>query len=173
MGRTISTDGSFFDLQRIEVLKGPQGTLYGRTQRRAPSTSCPFSRFGFLFSYGTISYGNYNAVTAEGAVNAPLGDKAALRISAGYVRHDAYQDDGESTEDTSGVRVQLKVEPTTDITLRASFDYAHEGGTNLGGNYIAKFALNPATGQYVVHTIQHRSLAGASTPPLRRPFERA
>ena len=151
VGRSISTDGSFFDLQRIEVLKGPQGTLYGRNATAGAINVLPVQPLLDSYSgYGTVSYGDYNAVTAEGAVNAPLGDKAALRISGGYVRHDGYQADGESSEDTGGVRIQLKAEPTTDLTIRGSFDYAHEGGTNLGGNYIGKFALNPATGQYVV-----------------------
>ena len=71
----------FFDLQRVEVLKGPQGTLYGRNATGGAINIIPEKPKLHDFSgYGIASYGNYNALQLEGAVNAPLGDNAALRV---------------------------------------------------------------------------------------------
>ena len=70
-----------FDLERIEVLKGPQGTLYGRNSTAGALniiTRKPQQEFD---AYTTLGYGNYETMDFEGAVNVPLGDTAALRFS--------------------------------------------------------------------------------------------
>jgi iron complex outermembrane receptor protein len=70
-----------FDLERIEVLKGPQGTLYGRNSTAGALniiTRKPQQEFD---AYATLGYGNYDTMDFEGAVNVPLGDAAALRLS--------------------------------------------------------------------------------------------
>ena len=70
-----------FDLERIEVLKGPQGTLYGRNSTAGALniiTRKPQQEFD---AYTTLGYGNYETLDFEGAVNVPLGDTAALRLS--------------------------------------------------------------------------------------------
>jgi len=151
VGRTSSNAGSFYDLQRIEVLKGPQGTLYGRNATAGAINVLPVQPIlGQWSGYGIASYGNYNSVTAEGAVNAPIGESAALRISGTYVRHDGYLADGTSSENSGGARAQLKVRLSPDLTIRLDADYAHQGGTGDGVNYIGKYAFNAATQQYVV-----------------------
>ena len=150
VGRTSSNAGSFYDLQRIEVLKGPQGTLYGRNATAGAINVIPVQpSLGEWSGYGLASYGNYNSVNAEGAINAPLGDSAALRVSGTYVRHDAYLADGTGTDNSGGARAQLKVRLSPDLTVRFDADYAHQGGTGDGVSYIGKYALNAATQQYV------------------------
>jgi len=70
-----------FDIERIEVLKGPQGTLYGRNSTAGALniiTRKPQQEFD---AYATLGYGNYETMDFEGAVNVPLGDTAALRLS--------------------------------------------------------------------------------------------
>jgi iron complex outermembrane receptor protein len=70
-----------FDLERIEVLKGPQGTLYGRNSTAGALnfiTRKPQQEFD---AYTTLGYGNYETLDFEGAVNVPLGETAALRLS--------------------------------------------------------------------------------------------
>lgn len=74
---------SFFDLERVEILKGPQGTLFGRnatgglvhTVVAKPDTE-------EVSGYVEVSYGTYDEINAQGALNLPLGEKAALRVSA-------------------------------------------------------------------------------------------
>ncbi|MGE0743274.1 MAG: TonB-dependent receptor [Hyphomonadaceae bacterium] len=75
----------FFDLQRVEVVRGPQGTLYGRNTTAGAInvlTSRPTDHFGARL-YG--GYGNYDRVEAEAMLNMPLGPNAAFRVSGRYV----------------------------------------------------------------------------------------
>ncbi len=82
-----------FDLDRVEVLRGPQGTLFGR------NTPAGIVKFDSVKpgketnGYGRISYGSYNAVTAQGAVGGQIaGDAISTRISAIFQRQDGYVD---------------------------------------------------------------------------------
>jgi iron complex outermembrane recepter protein len=82
-----------FDLDRVEVLRGPQGTLFGR------NTPAGIVKFDSVKpgkdtkGYGRVSYGSYNAVTAQGAVGGQIaGDALSTRISAIYQRQDGYVD---------------------------------------------------------------------------------
>jgi len=73
--------GPIYDLERVEVLKGPQGTLYGRNTTAGLIdfiTAKPKHEYAAGL---TVEGGNYDTVNVEGYVNAPLGDKAAIRIS--------------------------------------------------------------------------------------------
>lgn len=118
---------AFFDVQRLEVLKGPQGTLYGRNTlagavnlyTNAPSTN------GFAAG-ATISYGRYNALRSEGFVNAPVSDSFAVRLAGFYERSDGYvkNDFGPDlgSADTVAFRGSARYAPAGggDLTLRVS-----------------------------------------------------
>lgn len=83
-----------FDLERVEVLRGPQGTLFGR------NTPAGIVKFDSVkpssdetSGYARISYGRFNAINAQGAVGGPIaGDKVSARISGLYQRQDDYVD---------------------------------------------------------------------------------
>jgi iron complex outermembrane receptor protein len=70
-----------FDLERIEVLKGPQGTLYGRNSTAGALNIITRKPQQSFEAYTTLGYGNYDTLDFEGAVNLPLGETAALRFS--------------------------------------------------------------------------------------------
>lgn len=123
---------SMFDLERVEVLKGPQGTLYGKnTTGGAVNLISRTAKIGELSGYANAGYGNYNRFDLNGAVNVPLGDKAALRLAGTWSKADGWfknvlpgMPDLAST-DEFGLRATLKVEPSDgfDLTLRASTSY--------------------------------------------------
>jgi iron complex outermembrane recepter protein len=118
-----------FDLDRIEVLRGPQGTLFGRNtpagvvkfESVKPSTRK-------MEGYGSLSFGTYKTINAEAAVNLPLSSDTALRISAlNQTRSDwvdnthpnALTTDLEGYRD-SALRVQFLYEPTKQFSALAN-----------------------------------------------------
>src|SRR6185369_1790823 len=82
----------YFDMASLQVLKGPQGTLFGRnsTGGAVLYTSAP-PVLDQLTGYGRVSYGNYDDIQVEGAVNVPLGHAWALRVAGEYKSHGGYQ----------------------------------------------------------------------------------
>ena len=82
-----------FDIERIEVLKGAQGGLYGRnTTGGAVRVESVKPDLGGANGYATGSYGRYDAWSLEGAVGVPLGERAAVRIAALTNQGGGYQD---------------------------------------------------------------------------------
>lgn len=143
IGRPSSTSGSFYDLQRVEVLKGPQGTLYGRNATGGAINVIPNRPELNLQSLDFVaSYGNYNAMTAQGAVNLPIGDRGALRVSGNYAAHDPFYNDGTHDQDEYGIRAQVYAELTPTLNTRISADYAHQGDGKLFTTYLGTVTAN-------------------------------
>ncbi len=88
--RAAQTTGAFVDLERVEVQKGPQGTLFGRNSlggNIALSSAKPTNKFDL----GVAGiYGNHNRIKVEGFVNVPIAEGLALRIAGALDRHDPY-----------------------------------------------------------------------------------
>lgn len=146
VGRPTSTNGLFFDLDRVEVLKGPQGTLYGRNATGGAINVIPTQpRLGEFSGYLTGTYGNYNAGTIEGAINAPMGDDGALRVSGALQRHDGYLADGTNDQKTESLRVQMKGKLTPTLTVRIAGDYSHLGGTGYSNSYLGAYSQTANT----------------------------
>jgi iron complex outermembrane recepter protein len=150
IGRPASTAGLFYDLERIEVLKGPQGTLYGRNATAGAINVLPTKpKVGELSGNFTGSYGNYSAVNLQGAVNAPMGENGAIRIAGALSDRDGYLSDGTNDEKVAAVRVQMLANLTPDLSVRVAGDYAHVGGKGGGSYYAARSTgLNTTTQRY-------------------------
>jgi iron complex outermembrane recepter protein len=130
LGRPSATYGLMYDLERVEILKGPQGTLYGRNATGGALNILPARpKIGERSVSGAFSYGNYNAVNSQVAINLPVGDIAALRVAATTYSHDGYNTDGTSDEKGAGGRIQLLVKPSENVSLRLAGDYFHVGGS--------------------------------------------
>lgn len=150
LGRATSTSGVFYDLERVEVLKGPQGTLYGRNATAGAINVLPTRpKLGENSGFVTASYGNYDAVNVQGAVNLAMGEHGALRIAGNVVSRDGYQNDGTSDERTQALRVQMLAELTPDLTVRVGGDFSHSGGKGPGSTYAGRIIFNGTTNQFV------------------------
>ena len=115
-----------FDMQQVEVLRGPQGTLFGRN---TPAGIVKFDSVkpqDIAGGYATLTYGRFNNVTAEGAVGGPLGDKISVRLSGLYQRQDDYVDNvlpSGTTQDAFGgykdfaFRAQASIRPSDDFEV--------------------------------------------------------
>jgi iron complex outermembrane receptor protein len=150
VGRPSSTSGVFFDLDRVEVLKGPQGTLYGRNATGGAINVLPTQPKigGPLSGYASASYGNFESLIAEGALNVPMGENGAARISASVARHDGYRDDGTDDDKTWSLRLQMKANLTPNLTVRVAGDYSHTGGAGASPGYVGHYAYSPAQQRY-------------------------
>ncbi|GLS99372.1 TonB-dependent receptor [Sphingobium jiangsuense] len=146
LGRINATSGTFFDLDRVEVLKGPQGTLYGRNATAGVINILPTQpKLGEFSGYGTLTVGNYDLVIAEAAANVPVGDQSALRVSGIVTHRDGYLRDGTSDDRTQALRVQFKAEPAPGLTIRLAGDYTHLGGIGQGFSYISRYNATTVT----------------------------
>jgi len=113
----------FFDLERVEVLRGPQGTLYGRNATSGVvnfiSARPDFNAFGVAVEG---EYGNYNSMRVKGMVNVPLGDTLGFRLAGMYLNRGGYTRnlfDGSRIDDRElyAVRGTLSWQPTANTRL--------------------------------------------------------
>ncbi|KUR75170.1 hypothetical protein AQZ50_16230 [Novosphingobium sp. Fuku2-ISO-50] len=136
IARSQSFNGNMFDLERVEVLKGPQGTLYGRNSSGgALNLVAATPKLGQLAGYvqaGLQSYAGYNG---EAAVNIPVGDTLAIRAAGEIVRRDGYLSDGTNDDKHESARLQVLYKPSSDFSLRLWGNYQHIGGKGPG--YVA------------------------------------
>ena len=127
----------YFDLERIEVLRGPQGTLFGRNATSGVVnlvTAKP--DLGSFGAAGEFEYGNYNSIKAEGMVNVPIGDSIGVRVAGFFLNRDGYTTnlfDNSDVDDRDmyAVRGSLRFEPGADTTLDFMAYYFREDDTRL------------------------------------------
>jgi len=122
----------FFDLERVEVLRGPQGTLFGRNATSGVVNFIPVrpDLTGFKAS-GEVDYGNYNQIKAKGMINMPLGSTLAARVAGFYMKRDGYTTnlfDNSKMDDRDmyAVRGSVRWEPSDSTTVDLSAYYFRE-----------------------------------------------
>ncbi|MDT0510108.1 TonB-dependent receptor domain-containing protein [Novosphingobium sp. MMS21-SN21R] len=147
LSRPAAPAALFYDLERIEVLKGPQGTLYGRNATGgAVNLITKRPTLGNASGYINAEYGNYDALKGSGAINLPVGDIAAIRLSAQYAKHDGYFSDGYDDEDTLGVRGQFRLDTGDGFNMNLMLDYGNVGGKGSGGTIMPLLSGNRRLG---------------------------
>ncbi|MEH3107829.1 MAG: TonB-dependent receptor [Sphingomonas fennica] len=133
IARSSAVQGFFYDLERIEVLKGPQGTLYGRNATGgAINIITAKPRAGELGGYATVEYGNYDQIRGTAAINLPAGDNGAFRVSGFWSDRDGFYTDGSGDEEIRALRVQGAAQLTDAFKLTVGGDVAHVGGKGAG-----------------------------------------
>lgn len=125
----------FVDLQRVEVQRGPQGTLYGRNTFGG-NIAIESARPELTKFYGgaDLTIGENAQKRITGYVNAPLGDVAAVRLVAGYEKSNGYVKNVNPAggnlfdDDNRYVRASVLIKPTQNLTAIFKVDYAKRGG---------------------------------------------
>ena len=127
----------YFDLERIEVLRGPQGTLFGRNATSGVVnfiTARP-SLSGFKAS-AEAEYGNYESMKFKAMVNVPVGETLAVRLGGFYLKRDGYttnQFGGPKLDDRDmySVRGSIRWEPSENTTVDLLGSYFKEKDSRL------------------------------------------
>jgi iron complex outermembrane recepter protein len=122
-----------FDMQRVEVLSGPQGTLYGRNAAGGVvnmiSNNPTTEKFD---AAGSIEFGNYHLMNASGMVNAPINDKWAIRSAFQSSAHNGYVSNDTNDNQTKSGRVKLRWAPADDINILFGFENTNQNGRGPG-----------------------------------------
>lgn len=132
---------ALYDMERVEVLRGPQGTLYGRSATAGAINLITKRPTEEIDGYVRASYGNYNAVSLEGAVGGPMGsDKLMLRIAGKYDRRDGYgvnEFTGQDIDnrDAYAFRGSILAKPAEDLEVLISGEYFNENDSNYAFHY--------------------------------------
>ena len=130
-------EGEFYDMAQIEVLRGPQGTLFGRNATSGVlnfRTARP--KLGQTEASVEGEYGNYNSIKGKGMINVPIGDVAAVRVAGFYLNRDGYthnlfNNTKIDDRDMFGVRGSLRIEPTSGTTIDFMVQYFHEKDSRM------------------------------------------
>ena len=132
--RMSGINAYFYDVDRVEILRGPQGTLYGRNSTSGvvnviSNKPDPEALGGDI----QVGYGNYDAVDVTGALNVPFSDSFGARVAFTWNERDGYRDngplvaDGDDLDDI-GVRGHLLWELSDSTSLLFSADYYEHKG---------------------------------------------
>ncbi|WP_221892866.1 TonB-dependent receptor [Parasphingopyxis marina] len=132
IARSTQFSGGFYDVNRVEVLKGPQGTLYGRNASAGVInviTNEPnFDTEGSVM----LNLGNYDLIHVQGMANTPLSSTLAARVAFNVIDRDGYLDDGYNDASQQSGRLRLLWEPNNSISLGLRGEYTHTGGMGQG-----------------------------------------
>ncbi|AMO71614.1 TonB-dependent receptor [Sphingorhabdus sp. M41] len=128
-------------IDRIEVLRGPQGTLGGRNSSAGMiniTTAAP----EFVFSgHASATYGNYDLLRLEAGINGPLSDNIAARIDGVYLKRDGFYNDVVNGTDVNNkdrflVRGQLLFEPSDTLSIRVVGDYSKKDESCCAATFV-------------------------------------
>jgi len=134
---------SLYDLNRIEVLRGPQGTLFGRASSGGLANFITNRPSETLEGYVDLGYSSFNNIYTEAAVGGPLSDRVRYRVAGRIEKADGWFENGTPggddtfEKDFRGGRIQLEADLTERLTGRFSFSY-DENPKHREGTYDSK-----------------------------------
>ncbi|MGB3469187.1 MAG: TonB-dependent receptor [Erythrobacter sp.] len=145
----------FVDIERVEVLRGPQGTLFGRnTSAGALNVTTKRPELGELGGFVNAGYGAFNEVSLQGAINVPITeDSLALRVTGAFRQRDGFLDVVDETGAVIGdtndvdqylVRAQLGFESDSGLRGRLIADFSNSTSSCCGAIELFQTPLVPA-----------------------------
>lgn len=148
LGRAQGLGSALYDVERIEVLKGPQGTLFGRNTEGGALSIVTKKPSGEFHMNTTLGYGNYNAYKAETHIDLPEVNNISIKLDGLVTKRDGTiknpttsgQEDFNSY-DKRGVQVQALWRPTDSFSADYAFDSAYDGTTPYNVQLVKKGAL--------------------------------
>jgi len=133
-----------FDVNRVEVLRGPQGTLYGRNATAgAVNIVTTDPEPGKLGGYAMLQGGNYAAIHSEAALNLPISADWTARAAFASDKHDGYLSNGDDDANMVAARLKLLYKPAGPLKVLIAGDYLHQSGNDLS-SVEAPLSAHPA-----------------------------
>ena len=130
--RPAASAFDLLDIERVEILRGPQGTLFGKnTSAGALLVNSTAPRLDGVGGDYEVSIGNYDMQLVRGAVNAPINDKLALRVAGMWMSSEGFITDPNSGEDYNdrhprALKAQLLYQATDAVSFRLIADWSEE-----------------------------------------------
>jgi iron complex outermembrane receptor protein len=139
--RSAAALASFYDVSRVEILRGPQGTLYGRNATGGSINIITNQPTNTLHAGVDVTLGNDQTANGEGFISGPLNEAASGRLSFQIQHHDGYArnivtGDDIDTKDSQAVRGQLLFTPGDRLKILAAGDYYHENDRSNEYHYL-------------------------------------
>ncbi|MGE0741773.1 MAG: TonB-dependent receptor [Hyphomonadaceae bacterium] len=130
IGRATGGNMSMLDVARVEVLRGPQGTLFGRNTIGGAINIVPNQPSDEFEGHFGLGYGNYNALNAEGVLNVPIDSQAAFRIALRHSEHDGYAESSLTgaelnADDSDYARIAFRLDANEDLEILLGGDWWH------------------------------------------------
>jgi outer membrane receptor protein involved in Fe transport len=125
-------ESELYDMERVEILRGPQGTLFGRNATAGVMNFITAkASTKDVAAFGEVAYGNYNSIRLQGMVNVPIGDTFAVRVAGYYLNRDGFtenlwDDTRIDGRNSYGIRGSVTWEPTDALTINGMVGYFNE-----------------------------------------------
>lgn len=131
---------AFFDMERIEVLRGPQGTLYGRGATAGVINLITRRPSDVPEGYVSLTYGNYADKALQAAIGGPITEALSARVAANIERRGGYGENlftGAAVDDRNAqsVRASVRVKPVSHLIMDLAIDYLHENDNDYALHY--------------------------------------
>jgi len=123
----------FYDVARFELLRGPQGTLYGRNAEGGMFNIITNDPTQKVEGSATAEIGNYNLKRITGMFNVPVNEMLAIRLAATYIDRDGYLSNGQFDNVARGARLKILYTPSESAELLFGAEYTRTGGKGMGG----------------------------------------
>ena len=157
MGRAQGLGAALYDIENIEVLKGPQGTLFGRNTEGGAVNIVTKKPSGEFKLNSTIGYGNYGAYKSEVHLDLPEFSNISLKVDGilskrnGFVKNPLAGASDYNSYDKRGIHIEALIKPAPDFTANLSFDKSYDATSTLymqliaAGTGLAATTTNPAS----------------------------
>ncbi len=138
LGRLGGANSELLDLDRVEVLRGPQGTVFGRNTTGGAVLLYSKKPTDDYHAKAEVAFGSHNQLDSRYMVNMPVVPTLDMRLSAFEFRNDGFQKDIDNGKDNYGgqenwgVRGALRWRPNADLDWNVALDYSHESGQQYG-----------------------------------------
>ncbi len=140
MNRAYGLSANLYDIDRIEVLRGPQGTLNGRNAVGGAINIVTAKPVDHFAAQTSLQYGNFSSLELSGMVNVPLGDRVQVRTAFLSASNNGYLDNSPQArgdrQDDKSARIAIAFQPVTNLTGLVTAQYTNQQGTGDVLQYI-------------------------------------